>query len=57
MDEQQRQRAVQETPVDPRTEPGARGTAARFPYWLIVGAFLIFAAIVLCVAWAVLPPG
>lgn len=37
--------------ADPRSEPGVKGTAARFPYWLIVGAFVIFALVALYLAW------
>ena len=41
--------------VDPRSEPGARGAAARVPYWLIVGAVILVAIVVLYLAWTFFP--
>lgn len=41
--------------ADPRSDPGARGAAARVPYWLIVGIFLIFAVVLLYFAGVIFP--
>ncbi len=41
--------------VDPRSEPGVGGTVARLPYWFIVGGVILFAAVILYLAWAVFP--
>ncbi|HUG47307.1 MAG TPA: hypothetical protein VMP67_02730 [Candidatus Limnocylindria bacterium] len=41
--------------ADPRSEPGAKGAAARLPYWLVVGAVLLFAIIALYFAGIMFP--
>lgn len=41
--------------ADPRSEPGARGTVARLPYWFIVGAVALAAAAILYLAWTAFP--
>lgn len=41
--------------VDPRSEPGVRGAAARVPYWLIVGGFIVAALVILYLAWTYFP--
>ena len=45
-----------EAAVDPRSEPGPRGTLARLPYWFIVGAIIVAAIVFLLVSGAVFPP-
>jgi hypothetical protein len=42
--------------VEPRSEEGLRGMAARWPYWIIVGSIIVAAFIVLYVVWYVIPP-
>lgn len=41
--------------ADPRSDPGVRGTAARFPYWLIVATVIVGALILLYLAWTIFP--
>jgi hypothetical protein len=41
--------------ADPRSEPGVAGAASRYPYWLIVGGFLVFALVALYIAWLLWP--
>lgn len=43
------------TPPDPRSDPGAPGVARRYPLWLIVGAFVIFALVLLYILWEIMP--
>lgn len=44
------------TPVDPRSEPGAKGAVASVPYWIIVTAVILVAVVVLYLAWVSFPP-
>ena len=41
--------------VDPRSEPGAKGAVAKMPYWVIVGAVILTAVVVLFLASAHFP--
>ena len=41
--------------VDPRSEPGAKGAAAKVPYWIIVAAVIVVAAVVLYLASTFFP--
>jgi hypothetical protein len=41
--------------VDPRSETGPRGGLAKVPYWVIVGAVIVVAAVALYLAWTVFP--
>jgi type VI protein secretion system component VasF len=43
------------SPADPRSESGAAGVAARYPLWLIVGGFIIFALVLLYIVWEIAP--
>ena len=42
--------------VDPRSEPGVRGTVASLPYWVIVLAVILVALVALYLAWLAFPP-
>lgn len=45
------------TPADPASEPGPRGTIARYPMWLIIGAVIVFALAAIYLAWVAAPVG
>jgi hypothetical protein len=38
-------------------DSGVKATAARYPLWLIIGGFVIFALVVLFLAWIAVPAG
>jgi hypothetical protein len=42
--------------VEPRSEPGVKGAAARFPYWFVVIGVVFAAVLVLTLVWVVFPP-
>lgn len=42
--------------ADPRSDPGARGLLARYPYWFVVIGVVVVAIIALLFAFNVAPP-
>jgi hypothetical protein len=50
--------AVEARRVDAdRDEPAAARTAAKYPLWLIIGGFVLFALVALYLAWMLVPVG
>ncbi|MDP8904335.1 MAG: hypothetical protein M3N29_03305 [Chloroflexota bacterium] len=47
---------TQRSAADPRSDPGPRGLLARYPYWFVVVAVIVFALILLYLAWTAAPP-